>query len=209
MLSRALYSGNDFERGRDARNWRRDKTRRIDFLDAMFKQRKAEGKSTFRGGQFAGVVTVEDLATALAEFCEKTLTKVTPRLVDWQKADQDRTKCIEATRAILEVIKNCGVYGFGKYKQKKFAEFLILAAMGNVLSLHVKQEWLNDLRSDWPVPTNSIENLKLIFPGIINYRSGVVALLRGLKASHRFTFPVIVAQLCFWSEQRNGRIDWQ
>ena len=81
--------------------------------------------------------------------------------------------------------------------------------MGNVLSLHFKQEWLNDLRSEWPVPTTAIRNLELIFPGIINYRSGVVALLRGLNASRRFTFPVIVAQLCFWSEQRNGRIDWQ
>ena len=81
--------------------------------------------------------------------------------------------------------------------------------MGNVLSLHFQQEWLNDLRCEWPVPTNSVNNLKLIFPGIVNYRSGVVALLRGLKDSRHFTFPVIVAQLCFWSEQRNGRIDWQ
>ena len=81
--------------------------------------------------------------------------------------------------------------------------------MGNVLSLHFQQEWLNDLRCEWPLPDNSVKNLKLIFPGIVNYRSGVVALLRGLKDSQHFTFPVIVAQLGFWSEQRNGRIDWQ
>ena len=80
--------------------------------------------------------------------------------------------------------------------------------MGNVLSLHFQQEWLNDLRCEWPVPSNSVNNLKLIFPGIVNSRSGVVALLRGLKDPRCFTFPVIVAQLCFWSEQRNGRIDW-
>ena len=81
--------------------------------------------------------------------------------------------------------------------------------MGNVLSLHFKQEWLNDLRSEWPVPTTAIRNLELIFPGIVDYRSGVVALLRGLKESRHLTFPVIVAQLCFWSAQRSGEIEWQ
>ena len=95
------------------------KTRRIDFLDTMFEQRKAEGKSTFRGGQFAGVVKLEDLAIALAEFCENTLPKITPRLVDWQTADQDRAACTEAARAILEVINKCHVHGFGKNKRKK------------------------------------------------------------------------------------------
>ena len=183
------------------------KTKRIAYLRTMFKHRSEEGRATFRGGQFAGAVPVADLADALAEFCDKALAKLTPRLLEWQAAGQDRTKCVNATRAVLEIINTCDVYGFGKYKQKKFAEFLILAAMGDVLSLHFQQAWLNDLRCEWPLPDNSVKNLKLIFPGIVNYRSGVVALLRGLKKSH-ITFPVIVAQLCFWSEQRNGRIDW-
>ena len=174
----------------------------------MFQQRSAEGKPTFRGGQLTGAVKVADLAEALAEFCEKALHKLTPCFLQWQQAGQNRAKCVRATRAVLDIINTCDVYGFGKYKRKKFAEFLILAAMGNVLSLHFQQAWLNDLRCEWPLPDNSIKNLKLIFPGIVNYRSGVVALLRGLQKSIYFTFPVIVAQLCFWSEQRNGRIDW-
>ena len=51
-------------------------------------------------------------------------------------------------------------------------------------------------------------NLAYIFPGITNHREGIVTLLKGLRKRRHFTFPVVVAQLCFWSEQRNGCINW-
>ena len=141
-------------------------------------------------------------------FCDKAVHLLTPHFLAWQKAHQNRSRCVTALRAILTDIEGIGVYGFGRYKRKKFAEFLVLAAMGNVLSLHFKEEWLNDLSDVWPIPDNSVRNLKIFFPGIREYRSGIIALLRGLRHSRSYTFPVIVAQLCFWSEQRNGRINW-
>ena len=184
------------------------KTRRIDYLDNMFKRRKDEGRPTFRGGQFAGAVSVDKLATALREFCHNALRLLSPHLLQWQKAGRDRSRCVAALRAILSHINSIDVYGFGVYKKKKFAEHMVLAAMGNVFSLHFEQHWLNDLNDIWPIPDNSAANLELIFQGICNHRAGIVALLRGLRKSHSYTFPSIVAQLCFWSEQRNGRINW-
>ena len=85
---------------------------------------------------------------------------------------------------------------------------MVLAAMGNVFSLHFEENLLNDLSDIWPIPYNSVANLELSFPGIRNHRAGIIALLRGLRKSRGYSFPSIVAQLCFWSDKHNGRINW-
>ena len=73
-------------------------TCRIDYLDKLFKQRRKDHKSTFRGGQFAGAVKVEDLAHALDEYCQKCLRKVTPFLTAWKEAKTDRQRCVVQVR---------------------------------------------------------------------------------------------------------------
>ena len=184
------------------------KTRRIDYLENMFKQRRKDKKSTFRGGQCPGAVKVEGLAHALGEYCDKCLRKLAPFLLAWQEAGADQQGCVRQVRQILLLNEKAKVYGFGCYKRKKFAEFLVVAAMGNVFGLHFEEEWLSYLSDLWPIPSNSVTNLKRIFPGIRNRRAGIVALKRGLRKSRFITFSAVVAQLCFWSEQRNGRINW-
>ena len=174
----------------------------------MFRQRKKDHKSTFRGGQFAGAVKVEDLARALGEYCQKCLRKLTRFLMAWKKAKKDRQRCIVQVHNILQLHEEVKVYGFGRYKRKRFAEFLCLASMANVYGLHFEEQWLNSLSDIWPIPDNSLVNLKRIFPDINNPRAGIVALMRGLRHGRFHTFSSVVAQLCFWSEQRNGRINW-
>ena len=183
-------------------------TRRIDYLDKLFKQRRKDHKSTFRAGQFAGVVKVDDLAHALDEYCQKCLRKVTPFLTAWKEAKTDRQRCVVQVRNIVELHEEVKVFGFGCYKRKKFAEFLVLAGMANVYGVHFEEQWLNSLSDIWPIPDNSLANLKRIFPDIHKPRAGIVALMRGLRHSGFHTFSSVVAQLCFWSEQRNGRINW-
>ena len=183
-------------------------TRRIDYLDKLFKQRRKDHKSTFRAGQFAGVVKVDDLAHALDEYCQKCLRKVTPFLTAWKEAKTDRQRCVVQVRNILELHEEATVFGFGTYKRKKFAEFLVLAGMANVYGVHFEEQWLNSLSDIWPIPDNSLANLKRIFPDIHKPRAGIVALMRGLRHSGFHTFATVVAQLCFWGEQRNGRINW-
>ena len=183
-------------------------TRRRDYLDNMFKQRRKDHKSTFRGGQFAGAVKVEDLSHALDEYCQKCLRKVTPFLTAWKEARTDRQRCVVQVRNILQLHEEVKVFGFGCYKRKKFAEFLVLAAMANVYGVHFEEQWLNSLSDIWPIPENSLANLERIFPDIHKPRAGIVALMRGLRHSRYHTFSSVVAQLCFWGEQRNGRINW-
>ena len=183
-------------------------TRRIDYLDKLFKQRRKDHKSTFRAGQFAGVVKVDDLAHALDEYCQKCLRKVTPFLTAWKEAKTDRQRCVVQVRNIVELHEEVKVFGFGCYKRKKFAEFLVLAGMANVYGVHFEEQWLNSLSDIWPIPDNSLANLKRIFPDIHKPRAGIVALMRGFRHSRFHTVASVVAQLCFWSEQRNGRINW-
>ena len=155
-------------------------SRSYDDLQKLFQKRKEENKPTFRGGQFAGAVPVSGLACALREFCQKFLRKLTPHILQWQEARKDRCRCVRALRNILSSIENIRVFGFGVYKRKKFAEFLVLAAMANVYSLHFEEQWLNDLCDVWPIPSNSKKNLSKIFLGIRDYHEGIIALLRWL-----------------------------
>ena len=181
---------------------------RFDSLDRMFKEKSVQQLPTFRAGQFAGAVSVSDLAKVLKDFCIYMAPKVRPLFDEWRNARKRKVCCVIAFRKLLQVIGSCTVYGFGPYKKTKFAEFLTLAAMAKMHGLYFEQRWLNALSDVWPIPDNSKANLARIFPGVLNHREGIIALLRGLRKQQHFTFPTIVAQLCFWSEQRNGRLSW-
>ena len=151
---------------------------------------------------------MKDFAEALQAFCQKVSPKLRATFITWTQAGKERLPCVRAVRHILSVVETNAVFGFGPYKRKKFAEFLVLAAMAYVPGLHFDQRWLNDLSDIWPIPVNSKESLAYIYPGITNHRKSIVTRLKGLRKHRHFTFPVVVAQLCCWSEQRNCRINW-
>ena len=192
------------------------KDKDFEYLEKLFLRRKEQGCATYRGGQRAGRIRVEELAGALQTFCDQAVGLFTPYFDMWRSARCERTYCVAALRGILLHLANLELFGFGAYKKKRFAECLVLAAFGGVYNLYFKEEWLNDVADVWPLPKNSLDNLKLIFPGLAKVRNEkqssracIVALLRALRHCRGYTFPSIVAQLCWWSEQRNGRINWE
>ena len=193
------------------------KDKDFEYLEKLFLRRKEQGCATYRGGQRAGRIRVEELAGALQTFCDQAVALFTPYFDMWRSARCERTYCVAALRGILLHLANLELFGFGAYKKKRFAECLVLAAFGGVYNLYFKEEWLNDVADVWPLPKNSLDNLKLIFPGLAKVRNAekqssracIVALLRALRHCRGYTFPSIVAQLCWWSEQRNGRINWE
>ena len=179
-------------------------------IDILFKNRADEGVSTYRGGQLAGIVPVAKLGRFLNDFMTNMASTLNPLLNSWKKARKSKIKCVIAVRKILTKINECTVEGFGPYKKKKFAEFLILCGLGGVWG-HWNESWLNILSDVWPFPSNSAKVAKKIFNGRLRkdlQRSAVVALLRCFRHHKYLSFPALIAQLCFWSEQENGRVDW-
>ena len=183
--------------------------KRNENLDALFKNREDCGLATFRGGQFAGSVSVAELSIFLRTFMNKMRNELCPLLYQWSDSKRSKSRCVLIVRQILTRINICRIAGFGPYKRKKFAEFLILVGIGKIWG-NFEQSWIRYLADVWPVPSNSATMLKEIFPSIKakQRRSGIVALLRCLRHHKHLNFPCVIAQLCFWSEQRNGRINW-
>ena len=178
-------------------------------LDSLFQQRAKDGLATFRGGQFAGSITVAKLGKFLARFMATVRDELCKLLLQWSKAGKSKVKCVAIVRQILTCINSNPVKGFGPYKRKKFAEFVVLVGLGGVWG-HYEQNWIKYLSDLWPFPNNSSAMLTVVFPRIkpSQRRAGVVALLRCLRHHKHFTFSGLIAQLCFWGEQKNGRIDW-
>ena len=184
-------------------------------LDSMFAHWKQQGFVSYGGGQRAGRIGVDELLGALQKFCDQALGVLAPYFDKWRKARRRRTYCVKTLRGILTCLSNLELSGFGDVEKKRFAECLVMAAFGRVYNLYFKEEWLNDLADLWPLPNTALANLKLIFPGLPkirnekqSHRACIVALLRALRKGSCYTFPCIVVQLCWWSEQRNGRLDW-
>ena len=178
-------------------------------LDTLFRQRAKDGLATFRGGQFAGSITVAQLGKFVTSFMAALREELCPLLLQWSQVGKSKIKCVKIVRQILEGIHSCRVSGFGPYKKKRFAEFLVLVGIGGIWG-HFDETWIIYLSDVWPFPTNSASMLKRIFPRIKTKqrRGGIVALLRCLRHHKHFNFSTVIAHLCFWSEQENGRINW-
>ena len=87
-------------------------------LDDLFKQRSKDGLATFRGGQFAGSVTVANLGKFLTLFIKSMRGKLAPLLEQWSQAGKSKVTCVKIVRQILKHIGGCTTSGFGPYKKK-------------------------------------------------------------------------------------------
>jgi hypothetical protein len=182
----------------------------------LVKQRADEAIPTYRGGQFAGALTVKELGGGLIEFMDTLAPDVIIHMKKWDCASNDE-EVTHALRSIIQRIdqavsaKPAEVYGFGLYKGKRFCELLVLGGMAGVLEMRCGPGILDACADIWPLPVNSKEMLQLIFPTAVEFglvREGIVALKRSLRTSGKYSLPLLVAQLCFWGQQDAGLLDW-
>ena len=79
-----------------------------------------------------------------------------------------------------------------------------------MLGLSLGPEELDQAADVWPLPDHSLMQLQTIFPDADTerlQREGLRVLQR-ISRAQMMSIPTLVAQLCFWCEQKNGDIDW-
>ena len=169
----------------------------------------------YRGGQHPGAVARDALAESMQEFEDKlgqTLCRHLKGLDRTATASQRSLGLFKCARYLTESAENKPptVYGLSIYKAKKIMEMIILigySASGPWVLL--QGDNLRSLTGAYPVPKNSADALKSMFPHIRNqceYREAIRILERQL---HKTNVVVIVAQLCFWRENEAGILNWR
>ena len=170
----------------------------------------------FRGGQHPGV-SKKQLPESFVEFRGSLLEAVVSHLRNMHRSKRPATR----SRAFHDLVhciwreaaappKQKLVSNFGKYKGKKLVEFIYLCASAGVLGLSLGPEELDQAADVWPLPDNSVMQLQTIFPDADTERLQREGLrvLQSISRAQMMSIPTLVAQLCFWCEQKNGDIDW-
>ena len=85
---------------------------------------------------------------------------------------------------------------------------LQLVCYGGVADLHMEQSGVHALHVVYPLPDNSANALQLICSSAkdeLSQRHGLRLLEKAFKRSDIYC---LVAQLCFWTEQMKGKIQY-
>ena len=79
---------------------------------------------------------------------------------------------------------------------------------GGGADLYMKPSDVHALHAVYPLPNNSANALQLIFPGATDELAQRHGLRLLEKAFMRSDTYCLVAQLCFWTEQMKGKIQY-
>ena len=100
------------------------------------------------------------------------------------------------------------VQGVSRYKAKRIFEMIQLVCCGGVADLYMEPSDVHALHVVYPLPNNSANALQLIFPSAkdeLSQRHGLRLLEKAFMHSDTYC---LVAQLCFWTEQMKGKIQY-
>ena len=100
------------------------------------------------------------------------------------------------------------VQGVGRYKAKRIFGMIQLACIGGVADLYMVPSDVHALHVVYPLPDNSAKALQRIFPDAtdeLSQRHGLRLLEKTFKRSDTYC---LMAQLCFWTEQMVGYIQY-
>ena len=177
------------------------------------------GQPVFRGGQRPGL-PIERVAGAVQELgthaVDVPLALARLRTTCGQDSKPVRPD-INARReglyvicmALKRITDSKLVQGVSRYKAKRIFEMIQLACCGGVADLYMEPSDVHALHAVYPLPDNSANALQLIFPSAkdeLSQRHGLRLLEK--KAFKRSDIYCLVAQLCFWTEQMKGKIQY-
>ena len=117
---------------------------------------------------------------------------------------------LEIIGTMNDLVDNKAVLGISHYKCKRIVEMILLACYAGLAGLYAEPTDLRVIHGVYPLPTNSSTALTMIFPSA---RSGkqkryCLRLLQKTLKPGVFDVAMIVAQLCFWREEQDGKLQY-
>ena len=177
----------------------------------------------YRGGQRPGNIAPDQVAAKIKEIDSEvgdslaaSLLKLSSQWCDDQQVyvtpsiSSRREGILEIIGAIQTTVQKSVVLGLSRYKGKRIVEMLLLAAYGGLAGLYAVPEDLRVVHGFYLLPDNSMTALNDIFPcarSEAQKREALRLLQKTLKPCH-FDVAVLVAMLCFWTEEKNGKIHY-
>ena len=178
------------------------------------------GVAVFRGGQRPGMAlkriseavhglvrSAPGIPSALAK--SKAIRNDQADLV-FPSAKDRRDGLHETSLTLMRIAKNHIVKGISSYKVKRIFEIVQLAAYGGIADLFMLPKDSRALHLVYPLPDNSAGALLRIFPSAeseIAKRHGLRLLQKACKPS-KVDMGFLVAQLCFWQEQMDRKVQY-
>ena len=176
------------------------------------------GKPVFRGGQRPGLST-ERIAGAVHELCALAVevpaalaklkaTRTQKGKVVFPDASNRRDGLYAVCTALKRIADSKLVKGVSVYKTKKIFGMLQLACYCGVGDLYMQPSDLRALHAVYPLPNNSANALQRIFPTATDKLSRRHGMRLLEKVFNRADIGCLVAQLCLWTEQMGGKIQY-
>ena len=161
----------------------------------------------YRPGQRPFAKGKKGLAQFIVDFNNKKGAQLSHALMQLKKA-RGRESRHDASRKIMSIVVHEPQHGFGKYRQKRYLELIVLAGacgFGGIIA--------ND--SDWdrgidifPVAGNTADGIKSMFPAATNehLQRQALKLLCRMSAHHgaRMTVARMAALVCFHCKETSG-----
>ena len=174
-------------------------------------------------GHLPGAIPLSEIATAVEAIDDAVGSLLVPRLMKlvetWKNDMRERELAhVNARRhGLLEIIgtmndlvEKKAVRGISHYKCKRILEMLLLACYAGLAGLHAVPTDLRVVHGVYPLPTNSMTALALIFPDARSdmQKRYCLRLLQKTLKPGGFDVAMIVALLCFWTEQQDGKLQY-
>ena len=196
-------------------NWRDLHAEIVDMID--------EGMPIYRGGQHPGAIPTSDIATTVEAIDDAVGPLLVPslmKLVGTWKHDlgERRLEHVNARRhGLLEIIGTINdlaekkvVRGISCYKCKRILEMLLMACYAGLAGLHAVPTDLRVVHGVYPLPANSMTALAAIFPDARSDMQKIycLRLLQKTLGNGVFDVAMIVAMLCFGTEEQHGKLKY-
>ena len=174
-------------------------------------------------GHLPGAIPLSEIATAVEAIDDAVGSLLVPRLMKlvgtWKNdmrerelahANARRHGLLEIIGTMNDLVEKKAVRGISHYKCKRILEMLLLACYAGLAGLHAVPTDLRVVHGVYPLPTNSMAALALIFP---DARSDMqkIHCLRLLQKTLKlgvFDVSMIVGLLCFWTEEQEGKLQY-
>ena len=190
-------------------------------LQAEIQDMVNAGVPIYRGGQRPGAIPLTEIPTAVEAIDKAVGCLMVPGLLRLMRTstndlgERELPDVNERRQGLLEIIgrmndlvDNKAVLGISHYKCKRIVEMILLACYAGLAGLYAEPTDLRVIHGVYPLPTNSSTALTMIFPSA---RSGkqkryCLRLLQKTLKPGVFDVAMIIAQLCFWREEQDGKV---
>ena len=174
-------------------------------------------------GHLPGAIPLSEIATAVEAIDDAVGSLLVPSLMKlvgtWKNdlgerelahVNARRHGLLEIICTMNELVEKKVVRGISHYKCKRILEMLLLACYAGLAGVHAIPTDLRVVHGVYPLPTNSVTALAAMFPDARSdmQKRYCLRLLQKTLKPGVFDVSMIVALLCFWTEEQEGKLQY-